>query len=568
MKSFSYSCKNQGKITIVHSVHISLMEESNEKNIFSSLNSNFSYISRFEQNNPWLFWIFFYSCFIVAAIIVTLFYVWVGYTALGFSDTDVNSARYLLSSILQAEAAIIAIVVSLTLIAMQLVATSYSPRVARIFSSGNQMYIILFFYVISIGYNAILLQMLQGERGPISASLHYLISFCLWFAIFLMIALVPYIRNILIRLQPETIISQECQRITKNTILSTSSQSNPLDLIFDILHQSVMRNDTGLLKEQLPRITERIINILQNPIIGPEIIEITQDFSQRLTICAQQSIQLDDMESTRIILENLKDLENCTILLHEDEASRQVIESIQLLELASANKKSWNNLTRITDLLEICGDNAIKKNLFNTSYRICACLKQATLDSIDFINPNEDFGPFFSLADRIIGIISDFAHLAISEKREATRDLLIMHLEDIWKYARNKNDLSFIDLVAEKILELWLFAVENKQEAVRLPVAAYNAYHAKKFEIEKYGNCSYSYEYKVMQIGISAHINNMPNSTDGAVQLLVDFRLLNVQEYNQAMSRYIDNCKNEEERAAYHHVNHLVRTYSKERSGG
>jgi uncharacterized membrane protein len=91
----------------------------------------------------------FYSLFVFAALDVTVFYVAIGYPALGFSNTDINSARYLLSAIIQSEASIIAIVISLTLVAMQLVASSYSPRVARIFSSGSQMYIILLFYVAS-----------------------------------------------------------------------------------------------------------------------------------------------------------------------------------------------------------------------------------------------------------------------------------------------------------------------------------------------------------------------------------------------------------------------------------
>lgn len=106
-----------------------------------------------------------------------VFYVLVVYPVLGLSDTNVNSARYLLSSLIQAEAAIIAIVISLTLVAMQMVATSYSPRVIRIFSSGNQMYVILQFYIISIALSAIFLQMLQGETGPISPFHEYLVSF-------------------------------------------------------------------------------------------------------------------------------------------------------------------------------------------------------------------------------------------------------------------------------------------------------------------------------------------------------------------------------------------------------
>lgn len=59
----------------------------------------------------------------------------IGYLAFSFvlSDnllhTDVDSARYMLSALVQSEAAIVALVVTLSLVAVQLAAQSYSARV-------------------------------------------------------------------------------------------------------------------------------------------------------------------------------------------------------------------------------------------------------------------------------------------------------------------------------------------------------------------------------------------------------------------------------------------------------
>ena len=47
--------------------------------------------------------------------------------------TNIQSAHYLLSALAQSEAAVIAIVITLSLVAVQLTATSYSPRVTEIF---------------------------------------------------------------------------------------------------------------------------------------------------------------------------------------------------------------------------------------------------------------------------------------------------------------------------------------------------------------------------------------------------------------------------------------------------
>lgn len=53
--------------------------------------------------------------------------------------TDADSARYMLSALVQTQAAIVAIVITLTLIAVQLTASAYSPRVIDIFKKNPDM---------------------------------------------------------------------------------------------------------------------------------------------------------------------------------------------------------------------------------------------------------------------------------------------------------------------------------------------------------------------------------------------------------------------------------------------
>ncbi len=61
--------------------------------------------------------------------------------------TEPTSARYMLSALIQSQAAIVAIVVSLTLIAVQLTASAYSPRVIRIFRDNPDMWLLLGLYL-------------------------------------------------------------------------------------------------------------------------------------------------------------------------------------------------------------------------------------------------------------------------------------------------------------------------------------------------------------------------------------------------------------------------------------
>jgi uncharacterized membrane protein len=106
--------------------------------------------------------------------------------------TDANSARYMLSALVQSQAAIVAIVITLTLIAVQLTASAYSPRVMDIFKKNPDMWILLSCYGFSIFYGFIVLKLVEGAEGefvsqsvvwslgPISISFEFCVSLAYW----------------------------------------------------------------------------------------------------------------------------------------------------------------------------------------------------------------------------------------------------------------------------------------------------------------------------------------------------------------------------------------------------
>ena len=71
--------------------------------------------------------------------------------------TDTNSALYLLSTIAQSSASIIAIVISLSLLVVQYSATTYSARVVDIFKNDIRLWALIFFYGFSIIFSLLLL---------------------------------------------------------------------------------------------------------------------------------------------------------------------------------------------------------------------------------------------------------------------------------------------------------------------------------------------------------------------------------------------------------------------------
>jgi len=96
----------------------------------------------------------------------------IGYLAFRFilSDnvlhTDVDSARYMLSALVQSEAAIVALVVTLSLVAVQLAASSYSARVIEVFRRTPDLWILMGIYGIAIFYGLGVLKMIE-RANPI-----------------------------------------------------------------------------------------------------------------------------------------------------------------------------------------------------------------------------------------------------------------------------------------------------------------------------------------------------------------------------------------------------------------
>ena len=112
---------------------------------------------------PWIARLLWYS----AHLVVVLGVCHGAFNYLDLYHTEADSARYLLSAMVQAQAAIVAIVITLTLIAVQLTASAYTPRVIRVFRDNPDMWILLGIYGASMLYGLIILKMVVGGEGEI-----------------------------------------------------------------------------------------------------------------------------------------------------------------------------------------------------------------------------------------------------------------------------------------------------------------------------------------------------------------------------------------------------------------
>jgi len=146
--------------------------------------------------------IVYFTC--LAAVVSVCFYL---FRYFNLYHTDASSARYMLSAMVQSQAAIVAIVVSLTLIAVQLTASAYSPRVIDILKRNPDMWILLGCYGVSIFFGFIVLKLVEGEEGEVvnqsaiwsigrfSISFESCVSLAYWLGAFTFVVLFPYMWN-------------------------------------------------------------------------------------------------------------------------------------------------------------------------------------------------------------------------------------------------------------------------------------------------------------------------------------------------------------------------------------
>lgn len=162
------------------------------------------------------------------------------FSNIGFLTTNADSARYLLSALIQSEASIIAILVTLSLIAVQQ-NVSYSSRTVKLFKSiktNPDFYIIITIYMSSIFYHIWLLKQVNvlgpefvdivnfGNAMRFQSFEDYL-RFSISIAVFAFISLLPYTLNTLDLLNPlKTIEILERNINSKNLSNSIVEKSN------------------------------------------------------------------------------------------------------------------------------------------------------------------------------------------------------------------------------------------------------------------------------------------------------------------------------------------------------
>ncbi|RLI82511.1 hypothetical protein DRP07_05100, partial [Archaeoglobales archaeon] len=199
----------------------------------------------------------------VVVILIALFFYYNNF----FYNFSAENERYILSALVQSEAAILAIVISASLIAMQLAASFYTPRVIEIFKSFKEnpdLYALIFLYIITMGHTLLVLKSIDESGGELTEKLKISTIFSFSLGISCFSALIPYVTRLISLLKPSTIINVLSSRITEFKVVEGYKNVKEGDVISDDPFQPIVDIILGAMKKYDHETTKNGLKAIEN----------------------------------------------------------------------------------------------------------------------------------------------------------------------------------------------------------------------------------------------------------------------------------------------------------------
>ncbi len=196
-----------------------------------------------------------------------------------------------LSTIIPCQAGIIAIVITLTLVVVQINSASYPSRIVDyVIKKNPDFWILLTIYLSSIVVGLFS----QKTLSLGNAQEYLLLNFSI--VIFSYIALVPYFIRTLNLIKSDYVLSELIDELTADDILTENSS---FQLISDVLKSAISRNDHSSIETGLIKFTRKVAQInlqLNNKEKRKKIDEI---FCKNITITSYNAVDKQNDEIAR-----------------------------------------------------------------------------------------------------------------------------------------------------------------------------------------------------------------------------------------------------------------------------
>ncbi len=209
-----------------------------------------------QTSDPWCVNLFMYFFVLVIAFICTNFIFDSGFIR---GNLNANNARYFFSSITQIQGAIISIVITLTIIGMQVSLSRYPARIADAYKKYPDLWLLLVIYINSILFGAMTLFTINSSQNSeiwdlthefnVQEIVKYGPTFLTFISIFLLFltlgSLIPYIWNTMNILRIDVIVARLSYMVDPKYNPAKKDQDySRIRAIYDIIENSIRDGDS------------------------------------------------------------------------------------------------------------------------------------------------------------------------------------------------------------------------------------------------------------------------------------------------------------------------------------
>ncbi|MBZ2164500.1 DUF2254 family protein [Methanobacterium spitsbergense] len=466
---------------------------------------SFLLISNFDRATK-----FYKSKFFHIFVLLTPIYLTIVFISYGININDVDSARYMISSIIQSEAAIIAIVISLSLVAIQLASSSYSVRIIDIFKESKSLWILIFSYIIAIIYGLIILGLINRNNIQYYEDQIIIIYYL---AIFAFGALIPYIIEVIDLLQPSTVIKKLSSHINDKNIIEAirtesetediefypefsflnsfevnqikpiiQSDKEPIQPIIDIIRSSIILNDVKTFKDGLMAIhrvdiilednkleskdKEEILKLLLTYLgrIGRLLIdngdeETLYDLIFHLRYYGNKSKQKSFYQALILVINTLGTLGKIALNGNHENVASFCVHSINILFDDIKDEKFSQNIQNLSlNYYKNIGRYAIKKEFDDTAFAVAYSLQ----------NLSRTQNKFTELKIEIINFLGELGIFSTESRLEYASITSTRSLLEIAKDVTIDNRSEFSEIIS------YFLEIGNRSinERLKMPAAS------------------------------------------------------------------------------------------------
>lgn len=323
----------------------------------------------------------FYLCAVPLFILLLSYF----FSYFQFIPSEADSARYMISTLIQSEAAILAIIITLSLVAVQETASSYSPRVTEIFRNKNpDFWILILIYIFSMTYGSFILKQIEssslhpynfGKYSEITDLFNTVfdIQNAIWFTLFLGIFafffLIPYTLKMLKILRPAKVIDILVENITEKRLIYASEMDkkpyddyDPLHPIIDIMRSSLLCCDYQTAMRGLNSIHNSTDTILKSKNIDEKYykeisLSLINHFTDIGIIAAREKYEDFVLKVISIFI----NIAHEALIRKLEFVLLRAIEAICLIGKTTAERRMVNSTVELLESLKELSDEIIEK---------------------------------------------------------------------------------------------------------------------------------------------------------------------------------------------------------------